>query len=83
MNHKPYEQWRYGRRMESVSEDFSNQVMTRIAALEHQRYSILWIRCIETIENSRALQWAVCSGALAVGAVPFFFLAYVSKIVNF
>jgi len=83
MNHDPYEQWLTERRSVSPSPELSNQVMSRVVELEQQRQAVWWLRLVQQIEHSRACRWAVCSGALAIGALPFVFLAYVSKLFIF
>ena len=55
----------------------------KLMELERQRQSIWWLRLAQHVENSRAGRWSVCGGALAMGSVPFVFLAYVAKFVSF
>ena len=83
MNQDPYEQWLAERRSVSPPVELSNQVMCRIAEIEQQRQSVWWLRMVQHIERSRAARFAVCSGALAIGVIPFLFLAYVSKFFTF
>ena len=83
MNQDPYEQWLAERRSVSPPVELSNQVMCRIAEIEQQRQAVWWLSLVQRIEQSRASRWAVCSGALAIGVIPFIFLAYVSKFLIF
>jgi hypothetical protein len=57
--------------------------MSQVANLERQRRTIWWLRLILWIEHSRLARWAVCGGALAIGGLPFVFLAYVAQFVTF
>ena len=57
--------------------------MNQVAEFERQRQSIRWLRLVLRIEHSRAGRWAVCVGALAVGSLPFVFLAHVAQFVTF
>jgi hypothetical protein len=41
------------------------------------------LRLIQWIEHSRAARCAVCGGALAIGGLPYVFLAYVAQFVTF
>jgi hypothetical protein len=83
MTDKPYEQWLAKRRNESPPASLADQIMSQVANLERQRQNIWWLRLILRIEHSRPLRWAVCGGALAVGGLPFVFLAYVARLVAF
>lgn len=79
----PYEHWLAERRDAKPAANLSDQIMTQIAELERQRHNIWWLRLIEQIERRRAARWAVCSGALAFGGLPFLFLASVAKFFTF
>ena len=83
MTDKPYEQWLAQRRDVSPPVPLVDQIMSQVANLERQRQNIWWLRLILRIEHSRAARWAVCGGALAIGGLPFFFLAYVAQLVAF
>jgi hypothetical protein len=80
---KPYEQWLAKRRNVSPPASLADQIMRQVANLECQRRDIWWLRLIQRIEYSRAARWAVCGGALAIGGLPFVFLAYVAQFVTF
>ena len=83
MTDKPYEQWLAKRRNVSPPASLENQIMSQVANVERQRRGIWWVRLIQRIEHSRTARWAVCGGALAVGGLPFVFLAYVAQFVTF
>lgn len=80
MTDKPYEQWLAKRRDVSPPATLADQIMSQVAELERQRRGILWLRLVQRIERSRAARWAVCSGALAIGCLPFVFLARVAQL---
>ena len=71
------------RRNVSPPATLMDQIMSQVANLERQRRDIWWLRLIQRIEHSRAARWAVCGGALAIGGLPFVFLAYVAQFVTF
>jgi hypothetical protein len=83
MTDKPYEQWLVKCRDVAPPVSLADRIMGQVANLERQRQNIWWLRLILRIEQSRVARWAVCGGALAVGALPFFFLAYVAQLVVF
>jgi hypothetical protein len=83
MTDKPYEQWLAERREISVPTTLADQIMSQVSELERQRRDIWWLRLVWRIERSRAARCAVCGGALAVGCLPFVFLAHVAKFVTF
>lgn len=83
MTDKPYEQWLAKGRNVSPPASLADQIMSRVANLERQQREIWWLLLILRIEHSRAARWAVCGGALAIGGLPFFFLAYVAQFVTF
>ena len=83
MTDKPYERWLTKCRDVSPPESLVDQIMTQVANLERQRQDIWWLRLIQRIEHSPAARWAVCGGALAIGGLPFVFLAYVARFVTF
>lgn len=79
----PYEQWLAKCRETSVPAALADRIMAQVANLEHQSRSLWSLRLVQRIERSRASRWAVCGGALAVGCLPFVFLAYVAQLVTF
>ena len=83
MTHQPYEQWLAECREASPPVALADQIMSQVANLERQRRDIWWLCLIQRIEQSRAARWSVCGGALAVGGLPFAFLAYVAQLVAF
>ncbi len=83
MTNNPYEQWLAERREISPPAAFADHIMSQVAELERQRRDIWWLRLVQRIEHSRAARWAVFSGALAIGGLPFVFLAYVAQFVTF
>jgi hypothetical protein len=80
---RPYEKWLEDRREVSPPATLADQIMSQVAELERQRRDIWWLRVIQRIEESRAVRWAVCGGALAIGCLPFVFLARVAQLVSF
>jgi hypothetical protein len=83
MTDNPYEQWLAKRRQFTPPAGLAEEIMDQVANLERQRRAIWWLRLIQRIEHSRAARWAVCGGALAIGCLPFVFLAYVSQLLTF
>jgi hypothetical protein len=83
MTERPYEKWLAERRDISPPATLADQIMSQVAELERQRRDIWWLRLIQRIEHSRAARWAVCGGALAIGSLPFVFLARVAQLVTF
>jgi len=83
MTDKPYEEWLAKGRNVSPPASLVDQIMSHVANLERQHRDIWWLRLIQWIEHSRAARWAVCGGALAIGGLPFFFLAYVAQFLTF
>jgi hypothetical protein len=83
MTDRPYEQWLAERREVSPPATLADQIMSQVAELECQRRDIWWLRVVQRIEQSRAARWAVCGGALAIGSLPFVFLARVARLVSF
>jgi hypothetical protein len=83
MNDNPYEQWLADRRKVSLPATLADQIMSQVAELERQRRVVWWMRLVQRIEQSRAARWAVCGAALAIGCLPFVFLAHVAKFVAF
>jgi hypothetical protein len=81
MTENPYDEWLAKCREVSAPTDLADRIMSQVANMEHQRQSLLWLRLVQRIERSRASRWAVCGGALAVGCVPFAFLAHVAQFV--
>jgi hypothetical protein len=83
MSKRPYEQWLAERREVSPPATLADQIMSQVAELERQRRDLWWLRVVQRIEQSRAARWAVCGGALAIGSLPFVFLARVAQLVSF
>ena len=83
MTDKPYEQWLAKRREVSAPAKLADQIMSQVAELEREHREIWWVRVVQRIEQSRATRWAVCCGALAIGCLPFVFLAHVAQLVSF
>jgi hypothetical protein len=83
MTENPYDQWLAKCREVSAPAALADRIMSQVATMQRQRRSLLWLRVVQRIERSRASRWAVCGGALAVGCLPFVFLAYVAQFVAF
>ena len=83
MTNEPFDIWIAERKSASSSVNLADQIMSQVAELEQQRQNIWWLSLVQRIEHSRAARWAVCGGALAIGGLPFLFLAYVSKFLAF
>jgi hypothetical protein len=83
MTNNPYHKWLTKRRAISPPATLADQVMSQVAELERQRRGLLWLRVVQRIEQSRTARWAVCGAALAIGCLPFVFLAHVAKFVTF
>ena len=75
----PYEDWLAERREICPPAIFSEQVMSHVAELARQRHEVWWWLLVEQIERRRAARWAVCCLALAIGGLPYLFLAHVSS----
>lgn len=76
----PYEDWLAKRRAATPAAGLADQVMKQVAELDRQRHGSWWLRMMHRIERSRAARWAVCGGALAIGGLPFLFLAHVARL---
>lgn len=83
MTNQPYEKWLAERREVSPPATLTDQIMSQVAELERQRRTLLWLRLVQRIEQSRAALWAVCGGALAIGSLPFFFLMRAAQFISF
>jgi hypothetical protein len=83
MTDKSYEKWLVNCRSASPPVSLVDQIMSQVANVERERRAIWWLRLIQRIEDSRLARWAVCGGALAIGGLPFVFLAYVAQFVEF
>jgi hypothetical protein len=83
MTENPYEQWLAKCGEVSAPAALADRIMSQVAKMECQRRSLRWLRLVQRIERSRAARWAVCSGALAIGCLPFVFLAHVAQFVAF
>ena len=83
MTDRPYEKWLAERREVSPRAPLADQIMSQVAELECQCRDLWWLRVVQRIEQSRAARWAVCGGALAIGCLPFVFLARVAQLVPF
>jgi len=83
MTENLYEQWLAERRKVSPPATLADQIMSQVAELERQRQSVWWLYMVQRIEQSRAARWAVCGAALAIGCLPFVFLAHVAQFVKF
>jgi len=83
MTDKPYEKWLEERREVSPPATLADQIMSQVAEMERQRRVLWWLRMVQLIEQSRAARWAVCGGALAIGSLPFVFLARAAQLVTF
>jgi hypothetical protein len=83
MINKPYEQWLAECRAVSPPATLADQIMSRVTNLERQRRALWWLRFVQRIERSRPARWAACGGALAIGGLPFVFLAYVAQFMAF
>ena len=75
----PYEDWLSARREVSPPANLSDQIMCQVKEWEQQRQGIWWLVLAERIEHRPFARWAVCGGALAVGVLPFLFLARASS----
>lgn len=78
-----YNQWLAQRRQEVPPPTLANEIMQRVGDLEQHRQASWSLRLMQCVEHSRAGRWAACGAALAVGSVPFLFLAYVAQFVTF
>ena len=78
----PYEHWLAQRAEVIPPAELSDRIMSQVIVLDkqHHNWSTVWLH---RVESNRVGQWAVCGGALAIGCLPFFFLAYVAKFLNF
>ena len=73
----PYEYWLAERREACPPASLTDEVMNQVEEFESRRQGIWWLGVVERIERQRAARWGVCVGALAVGSLPYLFLAYV------
>ena len=80
MTNSPYEQWLAERREISPPATLADQIMSQVAEVERLRRNLWWLHMVQLIERSRIARWAVCGGALAVGGLPFVFLARAAQL---
>lgn len=80
MTDRLYEKWLAERREVSPPATLADQIMSQVAELDRQRRDDWWLRMVQRIEQSRAARWAICGGALAIGCLPFVFLARVAHL---
>ena len=83
MTENPYDEWLAKCREASAPATLADRIMSQVENMEHQRRSLWWLRLVQRIERSRASRWAVCGGALAIGCLPFVFLAHIAQFVAF
>ena len=83
MTENLYEQWLTEHREVSPPATLADQIMSQVAELDRQRQGVWWLRLVLRIERSRPARWAVCGAALAIGCLPFVFLAHVAQLVAF
>ena len=83
MTDEHYENWLAKRREVAPPESLTDQIMNQVMEADLQRRSVWWLHLVHQIERSRAACWAACGGALAIGGLPFLFLARVAKLVTF
>lgn len=77
-----FRQWIASRRDVQPPEHLSDQIMRRVREGQSLQREVAWLRLVHRIERSRLARCCVCSGALAVGGIPFLFLAYVAKFLS-
>ncbi len=73
----PYEHWLSERREACPPAALTDQIMNQVVEFEHRRQGVGWLLLVEQMERRRAVRWAVCGGALAIGVLPYLFLAHV------
>ena len=83
MKENLYEQWLAEHRKVSTPVTLADEIMSQVTELERQRRGLLWLRVVQRIEQSRSARWAVCGGALAIGCLPFVFLAHAAQLAPF
>jgi hypothetical protein len=83
MTEKAYERWLAERREVAPPVTLADQIMSHVANMDRQRRDIWRLRVVQRIEQSRAARWAMCGGALAIGCLPFFFLARAAQLAPF
>ena len=76
-----YRQWLAQRRELAEPADLADGIMSRVTDVKADVQKAWWLRLAEQIEQSWPARWAAYSGALAVGSLPFLFLAHVAKFV--
>lgn len=80
MTDDAYERWLTERRAVAPPAILADQVMSQVANLDRRRREVWWLQLIWRIERSKVARWAMCGAALAVGCLPFAFLAYVAQL---
>jgi len=78
-----YQRWLLKHRDAAPPSSLTDQVMASVADLESEHRVILWLSLVQRIQHLRVARWAMCSIALAIGSVPFLFLAYVAEFLKF
>ncbi len=83
MTDELYREWLEARRRISPPETLADQIM-QAAERQGAELPVDWRRrLVCRMENSPAARWAFCGSALAVGCLPFLFLAHFAKLVSF
>jgi len=80
MTHESYERWLEECREVLPPVNLADQIMRQITNVENQRRDTPWLRLTQRVERSRLARWMVYCGALAIGSLPFVFLAHVSQL---
>lgn len=83
MTDELYDRWLANVRQLTPPAALTDQIMSQVVELESQRRDIRWLCLVQRIERWRVGRWAVYSGALAIGGLPFVFLVYVAQVVIF
>lgn len=79
-----YDDWIADRRTISTSSDLTDRVMNSIEMENLQPVQLgRVVRLAHRMNESRPARWAACTAALCIGFLPFLFVAYVAKFLQF
>ena len=81
MDDAMYEEWLADRRSALPSPDLAERLMEAVEQRATRRIGA--VRLADRMNESKLARFAACTTALAVGSLPFFFVAYVAELLVF
>ena len=76
-----YDEWIANRRAAEPSSELTERVMAAVEERGLQRKS--YVRLADGMNESRAARWAACLAASLVGSLPFLYVAYAAKLLEY